>query len=221
MFSTIMIWIVLSVIVGMIGSTRKIGFFASFLASLIFSPLIGLLICVASQSNVDKTFQESILKNQEASLGLNSDNNNPEASIRESQEKWEQAQTYIEQVSNAVSFLNSNLSGTELDNSLLKLKKLYETLGEDYLTESNLNKIIIDIKAEAEKHSLELKNEIAEKEKLQQEKLMIDEKVKAKLKLQEEKQAKIIKKIFLVSVVLFCISAFVYGVFQLGMNLLG
>jgi len=44
-------WLIFSAIVGAIGSGRKIGFGLSFIASLILSPLIGLIITLFSESN--------------------------------------------------------------------------------------------------------------------------------------------------------------------------
>lgn len=45
---TVIGWIVLSLIVGSVGEGRRIGFFGGFVACLFLSPLIGLLIIIAS-----------------------------------------------------------------------------------------------------------------------------------------------------------------------------
>lgn len=44
-------WFILSFIVGFIGSNRRVGFWGAFLWSLFLSPLIGVIIAVASDSN--------------------------------------------------------------------------------------------------------------------------------------------------------------------------
>lgn len=44
-------WFLFSIIVGAIGSNRKIGFGMALLASLLLSPLIGLIITLVSESN--------------------------------------------------------------------------------------------------------------------------------------------------------------------------
>lgn len=43
-----MIWLVLALVMGAVGSTRKIGFWGAFLLSLILSPLIGGIITLVS-----------------------------------------------------------------------------------------------------------------------------------------------------------------------------
>jgi len=43
------IWIVLAVLVGLLGKSRKIGFGMAFIWSLILSPLIGLIIVLLSK----------------------------------------------------------------------------------------------------------------------------------------------------------------------------
>jgi hypothetical protein len=50
----IVLWILISLIVGMIGQSRKIGFAGSFLASLILSPVLGLLITALYPPKEDK-----------------------------------------------------------------------------------------------------------------------------------------------------------------------
>jgi len=45
---TIFFWLFLSFAVGMASSAKKVGFWAVFLISLIFSPLIGLIVGLAS-----------------------------------------------------------------------------------------------------------------------------------------------------------------------------
>lgn len=44
----IIAWLVLSFIIGSLGKDKKIGFGGAFLVSLFFSPIIGLLVVIAS-----------------------------------------------------------------------------------------------------------------------------------------------------------------------------
>ena len=58
------IWIVFSIIVGAIGSSKKIGFFGAFILSLVLSPVIGLIIVLVSKSKADEKLQKDLLKTQ-------------------------------------------------------------------------------------------------------------------------------------------------------------
>lgn len=59
----IFFWIVLSFIVGFIGSQRRIGFFGAFILSLIFSPIIGILITALSKSLEAEKNEKIMIKN--------------------------------------------------------------------------------------------------------------------------------------------------------------
>ena len=48
MILTIFLWIILSILVGIIGSSKKLGGLGAFLISLVFSPIIGILFVIAS-----------------------------------------------------------------------------------------------------------------------------------------------------------------------------
>lgn len=64
-------WIIFSFIVGLIGVEKKIGFWGGFFVSLIFSPIIGLIITLISKSPDDEKYKQDILntqKRQEESL---------------------------------------------------------------------------------------------------------------------------------------------------------
>ncbi len=41
-------WIVLSWLIGMLGRNKRFGFFGNFLVSFLFSPLVGLIVLLAS-----------------------------------------------------------------------------------------------------------------------------------------------------------------------------
>ena len=57
-------WIIFSLIVGFIGSGRKISFWGAFLCSLLLSPLLGLIIALVSKSNESMEYKNKVLKNQ-------------------------------------------------------------------------------------------------------------------------------------------------------------
>lgn len=57
-------WIILSFIVGFIGSDRKIGFGGAFFISLIFSPLIGLIFTLISKTKEEEKYRERVLESQ-------------------------------------------------------------------------------------------------------------------------------------------------------------
>ena len=58
-------WFVFSIIVGFIGSGKTIGFFLSFILSLFFSPIIGLIIVAFSESKATKELREELKKQNE------------------------------------------------------------------------------------------------------------------------------------------------------------
>jgi len=45
----VLAWIVFSIIAGVVGQDRSIGFWGAFLLSLVLSPLIGLIVAFASK----------------------------------------------------------------------------------------------------------------------------------------------------------------------------
>jgi len=49
----ILLWIVFSIVIGIIGSNRKIGFAGAFFLSLLLSPVIGLIIALTSKDKND------------------------------------------------------------------------------------------------------------------------------------------------------------------------
>lgn len=64
-------WFFGAIIVGVIGSERTIGFWATFILALILSPLIGLIIALCSQSKATVEFQrrtiEALNRNNQSS----------------------------------------------------------------------------------------------------------------------------------------------------------
>lgn len=58
-------WLILSFVVGFIGFSRKIGFGGAFFASLLLSPLIGLIITLVSKSDADEEYKERTLRAQQ------------------------------------------------------------------------------------------------------------------------------------------------------------
>lgn len=59
-------WIIFSVVVGFVGSNRKVGFWGAFFLSLILSPVIGLIIALVSKDKNDEKYKNEVLKTQEA-----------------------------------------------------------------------------------------------------------------------------------------------------------
>lgn len=57
-------WITLSVVIGFVGSGRKIGFAGAFFLSLLLSPLIGLIIALTSKNVEEEKYKDEILKTQ-------------------------------------------------------------------------------------------------------------------------------------------------------------
>lgn len=57
-------WIILSFVVGFIGSDRKIGFGGAFFISLILSPLIGLIFALMSKTKEEEKYRERVLESQ-------------------------------------------------------------------------------------------------------------------------------------------------------------
>jgi hypothetical protein len=55
-------WIIFSVIIGMIGSNRNIGFAGAFFCSLLLSPLIGLIITLVSKDKEDEIIKKETLQ---------------------------------------------------------------------------------------------------------------------------------------------------------------
>lgn len=77
-------WIVLSIIIGFIGSDRNVGFFGALLWCLFLSPIIGLIITLLSESNQSIRMTEKSIKFQEEQKGiLNRFSNNPGDTISE------------------------------------------------------------------------------------------------------------------------------------------
>lgn len=54
-------WLLLSIIAGAIGSSRNIGFWGTFLLSLILSPLVGIIVALASRRKDDIHYQKELL----------------------------------------------------------------------------------------------------------------------------------------------------------------
>ncbi|MGN7787404.1 hypothetical protein ACTJIJ_22920 [Niabella sp. 22666] len=59
----ILAWIGLSILVGFVGSSRKIGFAIALIISLIFSPLIGIICVLLSKDNQTDAVEKAFLQN--------------------------------------------------------------------------------------------------------------------------------------------------------------
>ncbi len=65
-------WLIFSILVGIIGSNRKIGFFGAFFLSVLLSPLIGLIFTLISKSLSEEKHEKEVMdiqKNQNKLLG--------------------------------------------------------------------------------------------------------------------------------------------------------
>ena len=82
-------WIIFSIVVGAIGSNRKIGFFGAFLLSLLLSPVIGLIITLVSKDKDEEEYKKNLLntqKKQQETLS-NMESNVKKRSLSEELEK--------------------------------------------------------------------------------------------------------------------------------------
>lgn len=61
-------WLILSFIIGAVGSNKKIGFWGAFFISLFFSPFIGLLFTLVSKTRKALVYEESLLQLEEQIL---------------------------------------------------------------------------------------------------------------------------------------------------------
>jgi hypothetical protein len=61
-------WLILCLIIGSIGSKRKIGFGKAFLFSLLLSPLLGLIIVLSSKTYEQLEYEEKLLKTNQQQL---------------------------------------------------------------------------------------------------------------------------------------------------------
>lgn len=57
-------WITFSLLIGIVGDDRKIGFWGAFLISVILSPLVGLIITMFSKTIKQQKIDDEILRNQ-------------------------------------------------------------------------------------------------------------------------------------------------------------
>jgi len=62
LYLLITLWIVLSILFGMIGRERELGFLHTFLVSLILSPAVGLILALSSKRKSDKEYEQKVLK---------------------------------------------------------------------------------------------------------------------------------------------------------------
>lgn len=58
-------WILFSLLVGMLGNSRTIGFWGAFLISLILSPFIGFIIAIISKDKEEEKRKEEMRINQQ------------------------------------------------------------------------------------------------------------------------------------------------------------
>ncbi len=56
------LWLSMSIVIGAVGSKRRIGFFGAFLASLLLSPICGLILVTFSYDNSDQEFKATVIE---------------------------------------------------------------------------------------------------------------------------------------------------------------
>lgn len=83
----LMIWAVLSVIVGIISTDKKMGFIGGFMLSLILSPLIGFVITLFSKSLEQEKREQELLETQKEQTRLLAEKSNNSVSLVEELEK--------------------------------------------------------------------------------------------------------------------------------------
>ncbi len=57
-------WIILSIVIGIIGSYRKIGGFWAFVISILLSPIIGFIVVLFSKSKKQEEYEKKLLEVQ-------------------------------------------------------------------------------------------------------------------------------------------------------------
>lgn len=57
----LLVWVVLSIIVAFVGMEKRIGFVLAFLSSMVFSPIIGIIVTMLSRDNEDVKRDEEVL----------------------------------------------------------------------------------------------------------------------------------------------------------------
>lgn len=83
----LMIWVVLSVIVGIISTDKKMGFIGGFMLSLILSPLIGFIITLFSKSLEQEKREQELLETQKEQTRLLAEKSDNSISIADELEK--------------------------------------------------------------------------------------------------------------------------------------
>ena len=53
------IWIGASWLIGILGKDKRFGFFGNFLVSFLFSPIVGIIVLLASDDRVPKRFKKT------------------------------------------------------------------------------------------------------------------------------------------------------------------
>ena len=57
----VLIWTVLSIVVGYVGMEKRIGFMFAFLSSMVFSPFVGLIVTMLSRDDRDVKHDNDVL----------------------------------------------------------------------------------------------------------------------------------------------------------------
>lgn len=114
-------WLIFSIVVGAIGSNRKIGFFMAFIASIFLSPLIGLIITLVSKDKSEEKYKQELIDTLKQTQINNDKKENENNTISSNKLNYlkRQLNEYIEKKT----FLTSNdstdiLSPSEIESTL-------------------------------------------------------------------------------------------------------
>ena len=158
----VLLWIFLSVIVGILGNRRSIGFIGAFLISLIISPIIGFIITLMFENKEEKEYKHDVLKTQKEqkkALDKLLENNNKEIKREYNEEKVlnEKSKKILDSLKKhrtKIDYLNSDSSLNVLTSKEIEekkeiingeIKKLEEELDEVSIT-NDLESEMIDLK---------------------------------------------------------------------------
>ncbi len=134
-------WIILSFIVGFIGSDRKIGFGGAFFISLIFSPLIGLIFTLISKTNAEEIYRESVLETQRSQQ---------ESLKKLSESKVTQKNSIADEIEKLQSLKNNNIISEE---EFARLKNKIIDSGIHNNDEDTTNPVTKEIKEEIQENN--------------------------------------------------------------------
>ncbi len=76
-------WIIASWVIGMLGRDKRFGFFGNFLVAFLFSPVVGLLVLLASADRVDQDTLRRMRRNKREHARQQRERRRQEARLRD------------------------------------------------------------------------------------------------------------------------------------------